>query len=135
MEPYKQGLLTSLRTKSVQGIEPLNEFCAAIFPHVEEKIYGSSVTVNCPYGEVKLKKVFSESQESPDKDGLFHADRHFEEATRMIVYLSDVDEGSAPFEYLCNKSTGKTVRIKVADHPRDTIAGGRVPPETMKRYE
>ena len=126
-ETYKEKL-AAIRTKKATGIEGIEKFAQAILPQIEEKIYGSYVEVTAPFLEYKFARASLE-----DSDEKYHSDRHYEDTVRLIMYLNDVDEGTAPFEYLRHKVTGDVPRLPVVQHPKKTEKG-RVKKEIVDGY-
>lgn len=120
--------IVAVRTKKAEEVRGLEEFCQSIIPQVEEHIFGSYVEINSPFLEYKFAGAKME-----EKDEKFHSDRHYEDTVRLIVYLNDVDEGSAPFEYIRHKVTGEVPRLPVAQHPKKTEKG-RVKKEIIDEY-
>ncbi len=120
--------IVAVRTKKAEEVKGLEEFCQSIIPQVEEHIFGSYVEINSPFLEYKFAGAKME-----EKDEKFHSDRHYEDTVRLIVYLNDVDEGSAPFEYIRHKVTGEVPRIPVSEHPTKTDRT-RVKKEIIDEY-
>lgn len=125
---FRDGAIATIRSKECHDIEGLETLCQKVMPEVEKQIYGSYVEVASSFAEMKFvtKNIIA-------KGGLFHSDRHYEDTIRMIVYMCDVDEDNAPFEYIRHKETKKTVRIKTADHPKYT-KNGRISEESLNNY-
>lgn len=128
LQEFHEGLIKMIRSKECHDIDGIEVLCQKVMPEVEKHIYGSNVEVASSYTEMKFVR-----REATAEVRLFHSDRHYEDTVRMIIYMSDVDEDSAPFEYLRHKETKKTVRIKTADHPRYT-RNGRIPEEVLNDY-
>lgn len=120
--------IAAIRTKKAMGIEGIEKFAQAILPQIEEKIYGSYVEVTAPFLEYKFARPHLE-----DGDEKYHSDRHYEDTVRVIVYLNDVDEDTAPFEYIRHTVTGEVPRIPVSQHPKKTEKG-RVKKEIVDSY-
>lgn len=125
---FRGGDIATIRSKECHDIDGIEELCQKVMPEVEKYIYGSYVEVASSFSEMKFvtKKMIL-------KGGLFHSDRHYEDTIRMIIYMCDVSEDNAPFEYLRHKETKKTCRIKTADHPLYT-KNGRIPEELLQNY-
>ena len=124
---YREGRMKTIRSKECHHIVGIEELCRLVMPEVEKQIFNSYVEVASSFVERK----FVPREYKPVE--LFHSDRHYEDTIRMIIYLNDVDEDTAPFEYLLHKETGKTVRIPTSDHPKLTM-NGRIPDELVARY-
>lgn len=128
LDEFKAGLIERIISKECDDIHEIEELCQKIMPEVEKNVYGSYVEIASYFVERKFAL-----KERPEKTEKFHADRHYEDTVRMIIYLSDVDDGAAPFEYIRNKLTQKTIRIKTADHPKYTLQG-RIPSAAIDNY-
>ena len=126
-ENFKEKIV-AVRTKNAEEVSGLEEFCQSIIPQVEEHIFGSYVEINSAFLEYKFAGSNIE-----EKDEKFHSDRHYEDTVRLIIYLNDVDEGSAPFEYIRHKVTGAVPRIPVYEHPKKTDRT-RVKKEIIDEY-
>lgn len=85
---------------SVPGIAQLSEPLVREF---ERRIYGSFVIVDKVY--VYRSPV---CRAAPAKSWLWHFDNHPREMLKVMVYLTDVDAGTAPFEYL-EDASGRAV--------------------------
>lgn len=125
---FKGGAIATIRSKECHDIEGIEALAQKIMPEVEKHIYGSCVEVASSFTEMKFV-----TKEAITKGGLFHSDRHYEDTIRMIIYMCDVNEDNAPFEYLRHKYTAKTCRIKASDHPRYT-KNGRIPEDALQAY-
>lgn len=125
---FSNGAIATIRSKECHDIEGIEALAEKVMPEVEKYIYGSYVEVASSFTEMKFvtKNIIT-------KGGLFHSDRHYEDTVRMIIYMNDVNEDNAPFEYLLHKETKKTCRIKTADHPLYT-KNGRIPEELLQNY-
>lgn len=128
LQEFHDGAIATIRSKECHDIEGIEALCQKVMPEVEKYMYGSHVEVASSFTEMKFV-----TRQTIARGGLFHSDRHYEDTIRMIIYMSDVDEDNAPFEYIRHKETKKTVRIKAADHPRYTI-NGRIPEEVLNDY-
>lgn len=128
LQEFHDGLIKMIRSKECHDIEGVEALCQEVMPEVEKYIYGSYVEVASSYTEMKFIRKQAKAEVR-----LFHSDRHYEDTIRMIVYMSDVGEENAPFEYIRHKETKKTVRIKTADHPKYTKTG-RIPEDVLQTY-
>lgn len=128
VQEYRHGLISKIQSKGAHDIAGVETLCQAIMPEVEKNIYGSYVEVASSFAEMKFL-----TEDTKDKDGFFHSDRHYEDTIRMIIYMSDVGVDDAPFEYLRHQETRKTIRIRTADHPTFTMKG-RIPKEALSNY-
>jgi hypothetical protein len=85
----------TLQLRQYLDIDGLRDLSSAIVQELERKIYRSFVIVD---------KVFvyrtAVCVKPPQASWLWHYDNHPHEILKVLVYLTDVDEHSAPFEYL-----------------------------------
>ncbi len=96
----KNGEIISVQLKNPFEVAGLEELCCPIMQELEQKIYGSYVIVDKVY--VYRNTV---SRQIPTESWLWHYDNHPHEVLKVLIYLTDVTETSAPFEYLrCTKS-------------------------------
>ena len=83
-------------------IDGLHDLCEPLLRELERKVYGSYAIVDKVY--VYRSPV---SRQVPSASWLWHFDNHPREMLKVMVYLTDVDEDTAPFEYLRERSTGR----------------------------
>lgn len=125
---FRDGFIKMIRSKECHDIDGIETLCQKVMPEVEKYIYGSYVEVASSYTEMKFVR-----KDTTAEVRLFHSDRHYEDTIRMIIYMSDVGEDNAPFEYIRHKETKKLVRIRTADHPLYTKVG-RIPENVLQNY-
>jgi hypothetical protein len=106
-------------------IDGLEELCAHIMPQVEQTIFQS-------YGQVDQVYVYRSpvSRQRVEASWLWHYDEHPREMLKIMIYLTDVDEGTAPFEYLSEPASSQAVIG--ARTPIGTQS--RIPDRTMAMY-
>jgi len=94
----------ALQLKNYLDIDGLHDLCFAIVQELERKIYRSYVIVD---------KVFvhrtAVCHQIPQASWLWHYDNHPREILKVLVYLTDVDERSAPLEYLRSTQSSRPV--------------------------
>ena len=83
-------------------IEGLHDLCEPLLQQLERTVYGSYAIVDKLY--VYRSPV---SRQVPSASWLWHFDNHPREVLKVMVYLTDVDEGTAPFEYLREQLSGR----------------------------
>lgn len=127
-----RGEVITIQLLDPLPLDGLRELGEPIVDEIERRIYGSFVLVDRVY--VYRSPV---SRQTPMRSWLWHYDNHPREMLKVMVYLTDVDEASAPFEYLRDAATGQPVpgrplapthgtsRVPIADVSRLQAAGAR----------
>ena len=82
-------------------LDGLHEFCDPLLTDLEASVYGSYTIADKVYVYRTLV-----STARPQKSWLWHFDNHPREMLKLMVYLTDVAEGNAPFEYVRHRTTG-----------------------------
>lgn len=82
-------------------LEGLHELCDPLLTGLEASVYGSYTIADKVYVYRTLV-----STARPQKSWLWHFDNHPRELLKLMVYLTDVEDGNAPFEYLRHRATG-----------------------------
>ena len=113
----------------------LNDIADLIIPQLEKSLFGCDVHVmgaliyrNLVLNNPKLKTSW-----------LWHYDNHPNEVIKVMIYLNDVDENTAPFEYLANSSS--FVKIQPSRTGSDNWFGepkwphSRVPDDVLEKYQ
>lgn len=96
----RNGDVITIQLTDPFDIEGLEELCRPIMEELEQKIYRSYAIVDKVY--VYRSPV---SRQIPDASWLWHYDNHPHAILKVMIYLTDVSDQSAPFEYLrCAKS-------------------------------
>ena len=85
-------------------IDGLADLSAPIMNELERCVFGSYVIVDKVY--IYRSPV---SSATPRASWVWHYDNHPREVLKVMIYLTDVTDGSAPFEYLRDTHTGKPV--------------------------
>jgi glycosyltransferase involved in cell wall biosynthesis len=83
------------------SIDGLRELCDPLLVELERSVYGSYTIADKVY--VYRTMV---SGAGPQKSWLWHFDNHPREMLKVMIYLSDVGDGNAPFEFIRRRSTG-----------------------------
>ncbi len=124
VEEIQKGLISTVRLAYTLDLKNLQEICNILLPQVEENIYHSPIIVEKVTVYRHLTSALPEYASI-----LWHADNHFEEVTKIMIYLSDVGEKQAPFEYLRHKETGGVIHIQPAMPQK--YPSGRIPKEVI----
>lgn len=100
----RDGAVIAMQLKNPLALEGLEELCDPIMREIEQKIYGS-------YGLVDKVYVYRSpvSRQQPQGSWLWHYDNHPNEIIKVMIYLTDVNEQSAPFEYIRHADSMKAV--------------------------
>jgi hypothetical protein len=96
----QRGEVISLQLSRPLDLDGLSDLANAIVPELEAHVFGSFVLVDKVYAYRNLV-----SGQKEQVSWLWHYDNHPTEVLKLMVYLTDVDAGRAPFEYLRHGST------------------------------
>jgi hypothetical protein len=101
----RDGKLIAIQLKNPLRVEGLEDLCAALIEHLEEHLFGCYVMIDKVY-------VYRNptSRQTPQGSWLWHYDNHPNEVLKLMIYLNDVEEDSAPFQYLRSVSSQTPVR-------------------------
>ena len=130
VNPQKENLA---RLKNPLSISKINELADIIFPQIEHKLFNSYIHLSHLY---IYRSVVNSAQ--PDASWLWHYDNYPVEIHKVIIYLTDVNEDSGPFEYLLDREN-KPIIVQPSRTGEDNWnkpkwKGSRVPEKIMKRY-
>ena len=115
--------LQLLRPLAVDGVQAL---CAPLVKELERTVFGSFTIVDKVY--VYRNPV---SHQLPRASWRWHFDNHPREMLKVMVYLTDVTDDTAPFQYLRGRSSG----APRPGAPLTPMFGtSRVPDEQIERY-
>lgn len=76
-------------------IDGLNALCDGVLPGIEDEVFRSYVGVDT----VHVQRTYS-SRRTAGGSFLWHHDEFPREILKLLIYLTDVDEDTAPFTYL-----------------------------------
>jgi len=96
--------IISIQLDAPLEIDGLVELSEPIMHGLERRVFGSYVLIDKVY--VYRSPV---SAATPRASWVWHYDNHPREVLKVMIYLTDVTEGSAPFEYLRDMHTGRPV--------------------------
>tara|TARA_Y100000310_G_scaffold252001_1_gene258653 strand:+ start:421 stop:1311 length:891 start_codon:yes stop_codon:yes gene_type:complete len=104
-------------------LDGLGVLMDSVMPHLEQ-MFQSYLIVDRAFGlrSVPIKEMNSGTW-------LWHYDNYPDEVWKIIIYLTDVDEGSAPFEYLWNEEQAKGYRMSPTIPPK--YKGSRIPQDVL----
>lgn len=129
LQDIKKGDVITVQLRDFAGIDGLAEMCDAIISALEQKVYGSYLITDKIYIYRSLV-----SRQPEQISWLWHYDNHPDEVLKVMVYLTDVDEDSGPFEYLADPVTGKPMKMKPIPNLVRPFIETRVSPQQVKKY-
>jgi hypothetical protein len=106
--------LQMIDAASVAGVAELSE---ALLPGVERRIFGAWVIVDKVYVYRNLV-----TRQPEQVSWLWHYDNHPTEVVKIMIYLTDVGDLNAPFEFVRRKDTGDALAFT----PRPLLGNSRV---------
>jgi hypothetical protein len=107
-------------------LDGVAELCEPLLAQLERIVYGSYVLVDKLY--VYRNPI---SRVEPRASWKWHYDNHPREMLKVMVYLTDVTEETAPFVYLRERATGRFL----PGSPLAPLYGNsRVPPDEIERH-
>jgi hypothetical protein len=104
VDEVRNGDVISVKLRDPLRLDGIERVCEPLLEQIERHVYRSAVVVDKVY---VYRNVVSRRQ--PQASWLWHFDNHPREMLKVMIYLTDVDDGSAPFEYLCGDD-GRPVR-------------------------
>lgn len=107
-------------------VDGLEDLCAPLMTELERNVYGSYAMLDKVY-------VFRSTvcHLNPRASRLWHYDNHPREIIKLMIYLTDVDAGTGPFEYL--RETG-TLRAVCGSPLAPLFGNSRVSTEAIKLH-
>jgi hypothetical protein len=99
-----RGEVLTIKLLDPFAIDGLRDLCEPLLSELERKVYGSFTIADKVY--VYRSPI---SRQAPIQSWLWHFDNHPREMLKVMVYLTDVDDGTAPFEYLRARASGAAV--------------------------
>jgi hypothetical protein len=96
------GGLIAMQLLDPFGLDGVRELCEPLLEEIERVIYGSYALVDRLY--VYRSPI---SRQEPKASWRWHYDNHPREILKVMVYLTDVREDTAPFVYLRERSSGR----------------------------
>ena len=86
-----------------EELKPLGDL---FVPQLEEKVFGSYAHVD----NVKIYRSFV-TQEQAKSSWLWHFDNNTKEQIKILIYLTDVNDGDGQYEFLFNKATREGLTV------------------------
>lgn len=87
----------ALRNKNIDN-EPFSTLANLVIPQVEQNLFGCKVVLE---GLYSYRNIFN--VKNGRSSWLWHFDNNPKEIIKILIYLSDVDENNAPFQFLDKK--------------------------------
>lgn len=97
------GQVITIKLRDPLGIDGVAGLCEPLLEQLERSLYGCFLMVDKVYVYRSLV-----CRQPPAGAWLWHFDNHPREMLKVLIYLTDVDEDTAPFEYLLDGATGRT---------------------------
>lgn len=123
----------AIKVDRIWDLPELTQLANQFIPQLEKTLFGSYAFISAVhiYRNVQTKAERSSSW-------LWHYDNNPKEAIKLMIYLTDVYENTAPFEYLKHKDTGEVIKMETSrtghDHwepPPPEYPGSRIPAQKM----
>lgn len=91
----RDGEVIAIQLNNPLAVKGLEQLCAPLVEQLEQKLFGCHVVVDKVY-------VYRNptSHQTPQGSWLWHYDNHPREIIKLMIYLTDVDQDGAPFQYL-----------------------------------
>ena len=105
-------------------LDGLRELCDALVPRLEQHVLRAYAKVD----SVQVSRTYV-SPLTPGGSFLWHHDEFPREVLKLLIYLNEVDEDTAPFTYL-EDAGGRPV----IGSPTPMLAASRITPERMEAY-
>jgi hypothetical protein len=121
----RAGECISLQLKEYVELTALQELAAEVVRELEAKIYGAYVIVDKVYVYRNLV-----TRQAPQVSWLWHYDNHPNEISKVMIYLTDVTDKTAPFEFLAAERSGKALSLA----PSPLVGTSRLGPDALERY-
>jgi hypothetical protein len=120
------GAVITIQVQDPFAIDGVQELCEPLLERVERGIYGSHAIVDKLY--VYRSPI---SRQAPQASWKWHFDNHPREMLKVMIYLTDVREDTAPFVYLRERATG---RFMMGSPLTPLFGNSRVPAAQMERH-
>jgi len=105
IDAVKRGEVIIMRLANPTTLPGIGALSRAIVDQLERRLFGS-------YAVVDRLFVYRSPicRERPRASWLWHYDNYPREIVKVMIYLSDVTDGTAPFEYLRSERRGQALR-------------------------
>lgn len=106
---FSQEVQPILRLKDPWNLSSIERIAQETVPYLEQHIYGCPAYIFGCY--VYQTHTAIQSRQSIGSL-MWHYDNHPKEVIKIMVYLNDVDEDTAPFEIIRNKETKQALKME-----------------------
>ena len=106
-DPSAKGYSMAIQIKDIWDLPELNEIAAHILPCLEQSVFGSRIHCSAVHAYRNIPTKASEIS-----SWLWHYDNNPKEAVKLLIYLTDVEEDTGPFELL--EKDGDYVKMKTS---------------------
>jgi hypothetical protein len=118
----QSGQVISLQLRRPLDLDGLERLARTLLPPIEEHLFGTFVIADKVYAYRNLV-----GRQQAQVSWLWHYDNHPTPVMKVMVFLTDVDEGRAPLEYVRHAATKKPLIFKT----RPLVGNSRVPPREV----
>jgi hypothetical protein len=101
----KNGSVMMIQLRDPLVVDGLDELCHPVINELERKVYRSYVLTDKVY--IYRSPVFCGMKSG---SWLWHYDNHPAEVLKLMIYLTDVDDETGPFEYCRHQKTLKPLK-------------------------
>lgn len=132
-DPSAKGQPLAIQIKNIWDIPELEQIANAVLPSLERNVFASYIHLSAihMYRNIKFDG-------EPLSSWLWHYDNNPKEAVKMLVYLTDVSEDNAPFEYMVRDGEARkmeTSRTGFGHWKPPYISNSRIPPQMISDLE
>ncbi len=122
----RRGELLMIRIEDPLEADGVEELVAPIVQQLEQRLFGSYLLVDRVY-------VYRNPVSHARAEGawLWHYDNHPHEVAKVMIYLTDVERGNGPFEYL---RSARTARPAYGPSIAPLYGNSRVSHDRLNRY-
>jgi len=105
IEAVKRGEVIIMRLVNPATLPGISDLSRAIVEQLERRVFRSHAVVDRLF--VYRSPI---SAQQPRASWVWHYDNYPREIVKVMIYLSDVTDGTAPFEYLRSRHDGRALR-------------------------
>jgi hypothetical protein len=132
-DPSASGYDIAIQIKDIYDIPELEELAQMLLPQLEKTVFGSYIHCSAIHAYRNIQT------DSPEVSSwLWHYDNNPKEAVKLLVYLTDVSEDTAPFELLTSPEGGavkmSTSRTGPEHWGPPYIHNSRIPKDMMESF-
>ena len=125
MDAVRRGLVISQQLKDPLTVPGIDTLCAELLPAIERHVFGCYVIVDKVYIYRNLV-----SRQPRQLSWLWHYDNHPTEVLKLMMYLTDVTERTAPLEYLRHRRSRKALTLI----PKPMLGHSRISHARVEEY-